>query len=617
MSTKIKNKLKQGSNRSFLAKDFEAFRTELITQAKIFFPDKIKDFSEPSVGGMLVDLAAAVGDTMSFYLDHQFKELDPQSAVEIDNITTHLRNAGVKIVGASPSVVKAVLSVKVTAERKSRTGEYEPRFSSLPVVLEATTLKADNGVIFNLTEDLDFAKKDVEGNLVASKNFVTFDGDGNPSECELTLETFAISGQETLESITLSDIDVPFREITLQNKDVSEILSIKDTDDNVYYEVESLSQDTVFVPVDNLSIDDFDTVPKTLEIVPAPRRFTRSTSIQTRLTTVRFGSGNSESLDDDIIPDPSELSLDLYGKKSFARFSIDPNSLLGSQTLGISPRGTTIKILYRHGGGLRHNIDAGTLKTIGNLVVEFRNSPDPVDALGTRQTIKCNNLEQARGGANAPGVEDLRNLIQSARNAQSRTVTRDDLLARIYTLPSKFGRVFRVGLGDNPTNPLSLLMYVISLDNNGNLHVSPDQLKRNLSKYLNEFRLISDAIDILDASVINVGIQYEVYVDKNSNKQAVLQTINRRISDAFDIKYFQIDQPLIIDDVVNLVINTDGVISLTDLKIYPITGQLDGRQYSNFSFPFEASTKKGIIRPPAGSIFELKFPENDIKGFAV
>ena len=129
--------------------------------------------------------------------------------------------------------------------------------------------------------------------------------------------------------------------------------------------------------------------------------------------------------------------------------------------------------------------------------------------------------------------------------------------------------------------------------------------------------MISDAIDILDAGVVNYGIDYEVYVDKTMNKQSVLTSINTRISSALDIRYFQIDQPMIIDDVVNLIINTPGVISLTDLKIYPITGVKDDREYSDFTFLFEASTKKGIIRPPLGSIFEMKYPDKDIKGIAI
>ena len=165
-----------------------------------------------------------------------------------------------------------------------------------------------------------------------------------------------------------------------------------------------------------------------------------------------------------------------------------------------------------------HNADTKTISTVANLSLEFRKDPTAAEALSVRQSVTVTNETAASGGANAPEIETLRSFIQSARNSQSRTVTREDLLARIYSLPAEFGRVFRVGLSDNPTNPLALLMYVTSLDRNGNLANSPDTLKTNLSKYLNEFRLISDAIDVLDASVINFGVTYEVYVDKTANK---------------------------------------------------------------------------------------------------
>lgn len=613
MAVKIKSKLKQGSNRSFLARDFESLRRDLIEQAQIFFPDKIKDFSEPSVAGMLVDLAASVGDTMSFYLDHQFRELDPQNAVEVENIVTHLRNAGVPIKGAAPSVVEVIISVKVPSELNDD-GEYIPKRAALPVILENTVFKSDSGITFNLTEDIDMAELDPLDNFIADY-FLT--EPGNNSQFTVVRKALAMSGAESVQVEAISDSHVPFREVNLDFGDVSEILSVRDSDGNDYYEVESLSQDTVFVPVKNTNVDDFDLVSKTLEIVPAPRRFVVVTSLLDRTSKIRFGSGDSQVLDDDIVPDPSELSLRLYGKKSFSKFSIDPNSLLETQTLGISPRGTSLTITYRHGGGLEHNVDAGTIRTVEGLNIEFRNSPSPSEALATRQSVAVDNEEPARGGANAPTIEDLRGLIQSARNAQSRTVTRDDLLARIYTLPASFGRVFRVGLANNTINPLALTMYVICQDRNGRLTVAPDTLKENMSKYLNEFRLISDAIDILDASVINFGIEYEVYVDKNSNKPSILQNINSRIADAFQLKYFQIDQPIIIDDIVNLIINTPSVVSLVDLKVYPITGLVESRDYSTFGFSFENSTKKGILRGPQGSIFELRFPEFDIKGAAI
>jgi len=617
MANKVKKNLKAGSStRSYLAKDFESFRQNLIEQAGIFFPDKIQDFSEASVAGMLVDIAATVADTMSFYLDHQFRELDPQSAVETESVVTHLRNAGVEVYGAAPSVADITVTVKVPAVLDTTLDKYIPKATALPIVLAGTTFSSDSGIIFNLTEDLDFAAVDVLGNIVP--DYVTSKtADGVPTQMEVSLGGVAISGKETQQVVSVPDTHVPFREITLSSPNVSEILSVKDTDGNVYYEVKSLSQDTVFIPVDNTSPDDFDDVPKTLEVIPCPRRFVKTTSLSSRKTTLRFGAGNESVLDDDIIPDPSDLSLDLYGKKSFSRFSIDPNSLIGTQTLGISPRGTSLSILYRHGGGLDHNVDSKTIKTVQTLSLEFRKSPDAADALAVRQSIKVTNPTPALGAANPPEIEYLRNLIQSARNAQTRTVTREDLLARIYTLPARFGRVFRVGLADSPTNPLALLMYVISQDKNGNLTISPDALKTNLSKYLNEFRLISDAIDILDASVINFGVTYEVYVEKTANKQVVLQNINRKIASAFQMKYFQIDQPMVIDDFTNIIINTESVISLVDLVIFPKHGTEIDRQYSTFTFPFEASTKKGILRPPTGGIFELKFPEFDIKGHAI
>lgn len=616
MSVKIKQKLKAGSNRTFLVKDFEAFRLDLIQQAKIFFPDKIKDFSEPSVAGLLVDLAASVADTMSFYLDHQFKELDPSSAVEISNIETHLRNAGVGITGASPAAVTVTVSLKVPAELDTTVSKYLPKTSCLPVILAGTSFESNSGIIFSLTEDLDFAERDVLGNIVPV--YVTSVSSGGiPTQFEMSLKGLALSGAETTQSVSVGAAHVPFREMVLTNANVSDVLSVKDSDGNVYYEVASLSQDTVYVPVDNTSHDDFDTVPKTLEIIPATYRFTKRTSLSSRKTILRFGSGDANVLDDDIIPDPSELSLELYGKKTFSKFAIDPGALIGSQTLGISPKNTTVSIRYRYGGGQLHNADSGTIAAIANLSLEFRKEPSAANALTVRQSIKVTNELAASGGTNAPEVEYLRTMIQSARNAQSRTVTREDLLARIYSLPAEFGRVFRVGLANNPTNPLALLMYVISLDRNGNLAPSPDALKMNLSKYLNEFRLISDAIDVLDVSVINYGITFEVYVDKTSNKQIVLQNINRRIADSLKIKYFQIDQPLIIDDIVNLIINTPGVISLTDLQVYPKTGMIESRSYSTYSFPFETSLKNGILRGTIGSIFELKFPENDIVGHAI
>lgn len=614
MVMKVKNKLRKEFNRTYLARDFDSIRNHLIEQAFIYFPDKIKDFSEPSVGGLLIELAATVGDAMSFYMDHQFKELNPLQAVEPKNIENHLRNAGVKIFHASPAAVEADLTIKVPVEFIE--GNPKPKKSCLPIFLQQSSFKSSNGIIFNLVEDVNFSDVDINGEYTANYVVDTIDANNVPLTMRMTKKVILVSGQETVENFNIPDNHVPFRELVLSNTNVTEVISVTDSDGENYYEVDSLSQDTVFTEVDNTSNDAL-LIRKNLEIIPATKRFVILNSNSTKTTTLRFGSGDVNVLDDDIIPDPSELSLPLYGKKTFSKFSIDPNSLLKTQTLGISPRNTTISVRYRYGGGINHNIDTNTLREILSLSLEFRNKPEADDALFVRRNISINNDAPASGGQEAPDLEILKTLISSAKNAQSRIVTKQDLLSRLYTMPAQFGRVFRAGISDNPINPLSILVYITCLDNEGKLTIAPDSLKINISKYLNEFRLISDAYDVLDAKIINFGITYEVYLEKNANRINTIQIINRRLTESLNQKFFQIDQPLIIDDIVNIIINTVGVISLSDLRVYPITDIIDDRQYSNIRFPFDSSTKKGIIRGPVGSIFEMKYPNNDIIGSAV
>ena len=614
MAINVKKKLKKASNRSFLARDFESLRSQLIQHARIFFPDKIQDFSESSVGGLLVDVAASVGDSLSYYLDHEFRELDPMLAVEPSNIMTHLKNAGVKMYGASPASVILKFSFEAPAELV--VGGYRPKVTTLPTILQGTISQAFNGVTFTTVKDLNFAELDVNGNLICDYTVKEInETTGTPTLYTVSRSVTAVSGLQKTTTFLIADTHVPFREITLSDANVTDVLSVSDSDEEPYYEVTALSQDTVFTPVQRTG-NDWQAVSHNLEITPAPRRFVKTFNPVTRFTTLRFGAGDADTLDDDILPDPSELSLELYGKKTFARFTIDPNSLLNTQSLGISPKGTTLTVKYRYGGGLNHNVSTNSINDIITLQIEFRESPSPTDALTVRQTLAVTNLSPAAGGANPPTIEDLRQLIGTARQSQGRMVTREDLLARIYTMPAQFGSVYRASITSNPVNPLSALLYIISLDKDGNLTISPDALKKNLSNYLNEFRLISDAIDILDAQVTNFGIKYSVTVTESTNKIKIIQNINNKLSDALQKKYFQIDQPIVIDDITNVIINTDSVISLSDLKVFPRIGVVEKRNYSSSTFPFERSTKRGIIFGPRGSIFEMKFPKHDIIGSA-
>ena len=609
MAINAKKQLKNATKRNYLAKDFQSFRNELYSHAKLFFSDKIQDFTEPGLGGLLLDMASYVGDTMSFYLDHQFNELNWSTAIENRNIKRHLRNAGVKARGANPAVVMVKLYFELPAEAVN--GETIPKRNLLPTVQSSTTLVSSDGVSFMMVDDIDFSEKDSTGKYLYESVVVDTDASLTPTSFVVVRNALAISGVRKQESFTIPNVSKPFRKITLPDENVTAVISVKDSDGNEYYEVESLTQDTVFKRIENVSIDK-DDVAYNLEVIPAPYRFINNYDYDTKLTSIQFGSGDALTTDNDLLPDPSELALPLYGKKTFSRFSIDPNKLMQTQTLGISPRNTTLSVSYRAGGGLKHNVGSETIRTITKLFLKFPKTAGSAEAAAVRSSVDVTNPLPAMDGDRAPTLEDLRSQIPAARNSQSRIITKPDLISRIYTLPNEFGRVYRVGIRPNPINSLASQIFIISRGKDASLKMSSDTLKKNLRRYLNEFRAVSDAYDILDARIINFGIEIDVVANPNANKGQVAQTIISRLTSLLSLERMQIDQPIATSDIINSIINSEGVVSLINHKITNISGNIEERKYSDVSFNVDANTIQRMVVGQPGSIFELKYPDRDI-----
>lgn len=614
MSTNTKNRLTAIRNRSFLNKDFGEFRSQLLDYAQTYFPDRIQDFSEASLGGLFLDMAAYVGDVTSFYLDHQFRELDPETAVERENIERLARNAGVDIRGASPAVSEVTFTLKVASQKVGTI--YQPGQFSLPVIKKGTTVSSDSGITFELTEDLDFAERNELNQFLAEVEVNEFNSGGTPKNYFVSRKGTCVSGERATENFTIPDEHIPFRTIVLANSNVSEILDVRDDDGSEYYEVDALTQDTVFTAIPNLD-DDNKIVNDMIAIKSAPRRFVKEGSSTTGLTTLRFGSGNPGTLDGDLIPDPSELALPLFGKKTFSKFTIDPNNLLKTRTLGLSPRNTTLQVQYRSGGGLTHNVSARSISSVSGLIMVFEKSPTAAEAQAVRASLFVTNDAEASGGEDPLTIEEIRSLISAAKNSQNRIVSKQDLLSRIYTMPSTFGRVFRAGVSPSPRNPLATSLFIVNRDIDGRLTLSPDALKKNLVTYLNEFRLISDAIDILDSPVVNIGTEFKIAVDPNFSPDAVLRSCIGKIINYTNVENFQIGEPIRQSDLINLVYNTPGVLSVVDLKVVNKTGSEGTRNYSQVIHNITANTRKGLVFPPEGGIFEVKFPSLDIKGAIV
>lgn len=613
--TNVKKSLKQKRQKNYLAKDFDAFRAELIQYAKLYFPDKIQDFSEASVGGLILDLVSYIGDQTSFYLDHQFNELSLDTAVEVRNVERLIRLSGVKIKGASPAY--CTINFTFTVDSELTNSGYLPKNSQLPVLKTGTRVLSNTGITFNLMNNIDFSKKDAFGKYIAKYAVKTVDNQGNPASFTVTRSGLCASGEIAEETFDFDGLDTPFKTITLTNSNVYEIFIVKDTDGNEYYEVDSLSQDTLFKAIKNYN-NDSAIVEDSIAVIPAPYRFATRSNINTGAVTLVFGSGKADTLDNDILPDPSEVSLPLYGdKRVFSRVSIDPKTLIGSKSLGITPMNTTITVRYGYGGGISHNISANSIRTVTNLETLFGPGVLQSKIASIRSSIQVINQNAASGGENAPSLEDLRSVALSVRNSQNRVVSKEDLIARVFLMPTNFGRAFRIGMQPNPVNPLSSLLFIVSRNSSGLLEKSPDTLKRNISTYINEFRVVSDSFDILDAKIVNIGFTYNVVIDDKEDKSGVLTRVNNAIIEYLDTVNMNIDGGIKISDIVNLIINQDGIISLDSYKFISLTGTIDDRSYSDISISPKRSIVRGVLSPPLGGIFEVKYPDVDIVGNAV
>jgi len=612
MATDTKKQvLKQIRQRRYLNKDFDGLRNDLLDYARTYFPDRIQDFSESSLGGLLLDMAAYVGDVQSFYLDHQFFENFPESAIENNNIERHLRKAGVPIVGAAPAVVAVTFFIRIP----SLPNGTAPDPTALPIIKKGTVVRSGNSTEFELIEDVDFTKTKFDGSLQATVNVGITNQNNVPQNFILTLDGLCISGKTTTETFTIGSF-IPYRSISLQNPNVTEIVNVVDGLGNTYYEVDYLTQDTVYKGVANVAYDS-QSVSENIVPVPAPYRFVKNTSLQTRLTSLTFGGGSADSLNDDAIPDPSEFALPLYGKTTFSKFSINPGNLLRSSTLGTTAQNTTLSITYRFGGGLSNNVEAATINFVTNLVMIFPKNPSPSVSAFVRNSIDVTNRYSASGGDEAPTIDELKAKIPAYTATQNRIVTKEDLIARVYTLPSNFGRVFRAAIRSNPNNPLASQLFVICRNTQNQLVYASDTLKKNLSTYLNEYRLISDAIDILDVKVININIKFSIVVDPTQNKELVLRNVLNNVKNYFSIKNFDIEQPLIQNEIQNIIFNTLGVTSVVGLEIGNVYNTVNNRTYSSQIYDIKGNTYRGIVFGPPGSMFELRYPEYDIVGTAV
>ena len=637
---------------NYLGRDFADIRDNLIEFAKSYFPSQYNDFNEASPGMMFVEMAAYVGDILNYYVDNQFRETLLNQAEERKNVLEIAQSLGYKPKLACPATVKLSFTLDVPAKDLG-SGVYQPDLDYAGRLQADSRFLSSNGVEFNLLDDVDFK---VSSSLDPMDVTALEPASGNiPTNFRLTKTGLAKSGIRKTQTFTFGNAKT-FDSVVLAESDVTEIISITDSNGNKWYEVPFLAQDTVFESEENTSLNDpslssyKNDTPYLLKLIKTARRFTTRVRDDNK-TIVKFGSGISSNPDEELVPNPDNVGSSLGFGVSRLDESYDPTNFLKTQTFGLAPANTTLTIEYVYGGAIEHNVGVNSVNRI--LERNFTNSTTGLVSATqttTEESLTVTNLERATGGASQETLDEMKLNASAFFNAQNRAVTRADYITRVYSLPQKYGNIAkayivqdeqleeegqlevingevkRIKAVDVIPNPLALNMYMLGYTADGKLTQLNEAVKQNVKTYLSQYRVLTDAINLKDAYIVNVGVRFAITVKRGFNKNEVLFKAIQQVKKHFETKKWQINQPIVLSDIAYVIGLVEGVVTVVppqdnnpNKNLVVIENKHKVAEgYSGNIYDTDAATRDGIVYTSLDpSIFEVKYPNIDIEGRVV
>jgi hypothetical protein len=596
---------------SYNARNFSDVRTELINFVKQYYPDIFNDFNDASVGMMLLELNAAVGDMLSFHTDRMFQETQLDFAQERSSVLAMARTYGLKVPGKRPSVCIVDFSCVVPTFGDSFDLRYAPLIRQGAQVTGA-------GKVFEAMDDIDFTSPFTVGGIPNRLIEPNVDANGNILSYKLTKREMVINGITRYFKRVLNPADVrPFFEIILPERDVLSVTSIimldgtnfngipslnQFLDENLrWYEMDALADDLVFIP-DNSAISDNPGV--------KPGKYKRVTQkfiteyTDNGFMKVIFGGGTQNI-------------------SSLSEFGVDPalvskiGDFINNSSLGVTPTANrTMYIKYRTGGGAATNVGQGVLTTLGiaDIIVS-----GPITAMNTsvKNSVRVNNPIPALGGKDEPSVEEIRNLVRYNFSSQNRAVTIGDYQTRISLMPGEFGTPYRCSVYEEQNK---IKVFTLGLGPDGKLtNSSTTTLQNNIATYLSDYRMINDYIEVSNARVINLGFEIDLVIDKQfPQSQIVTESINK-VKSYFDISKWNMGQDIYLGQLIEAINSINGVLNVVEVRAYNKVG---GQYYSTnqISQPYIDNETRQIdllgeykIYGETSAMFEIKRPDVDIK----
>jgi hypothetical protein len=619
---KISNKT-QEKDIQYLSKDFNSFRSNLLNFTQTYYPNTYNDFSEGSPGMMFMEMAAYVGDVLSYYVDTQLQETFLNTAQERTNLFHLAYTLGYRPKVTSVSAVK--MDVFQLVPSKGSSGDKSPDFDYALKIKQPTSFRTSDGTNFILQNDIVF---DHSSSLDPTEISVySIDANSEPFYYLLKKSSLAISAERKTKTFDIGAIK-QFLILNLVEGEIISIESIVDSDGHQYTEVPYLAQDTVFENIDNVQgnsttlFEHYVETPYLLKIKQVPRRFvTRFTS--KNILEIQFGAGDSSKTDEEILPIPDNIGLGGKDGRSKLDQSIDPSNFLHSQTYGKAPFNTTLTVTYLVGGGLRSNVFSQTINKISNLSISNKPNLNGNLLSFCKESLACSNPEPSTGGSSGDTIEDLRLNTIANFASQQRVITKEDYMVRTLSMPSLYGSIAKTYIVkssdieftnlNNELSQISSNLYILGYDRDKKLTTCNTATKTNLATYLNYYKPLTDSINLIDAFIINFGIDFEITTFRNfQNQQVILDSITE-LQNYFNIDKWQINQPIIMSEIYNLIGNVKGVQSVINVNFINKAGEELG--YSKYKYDFLTATKNGIIYPSMDpSIFEIKYLNGDIRG---
>lgn len=609
----------------YIDRDFNDFRNTLINYTQTYFPNTFNDFTPESTGMLFMEMAAYVGDVLSFYLDNQIQETFIQRARQTENLfnLAYMLGYRPKVTTAATVNIDFFQQLPAKVVGGATVPDYDYALT-IPANTQVTST-ADSTIKFLIEDEVDFSSS---SSLDPTELSVYTISGTQPTRFLLKKTRKATSS--TINTTTLSFTSpVKFDTRNIVDTNIIGVLDVFDSDNNQWYEVPNLAQETVFNTIKNTNVNDpnysSDTeVSNLLQLKQVQTRFA-TRFINESTLQLQFGAGTTSDNDEDIVPNPDNVGLGLPYEKDKLTTAFSPTNFVFTDTYGIAPSNTTLTVRYLTGGGVAANTAAGTLTQVDTTNIVFNTSTisDTTLAQTIFDSIASNNELAADGGQDGDTDEEIRqNALGNFQN-QLRTVTKEDYVIRALSMPSNLGviakafatpsQIGEVNIGELPT---VLDLYVLSYDSNKKLRTASSALKRNLQSYLSEYRMVNDAINIKDAFIINIGIEFDITTRPNFNNNEVIIKCVNQLTTFFNINNFSINDPIIIKDLFLLLDKVEGVQTVKKINIINKQGLSLG--YSEYAYDITGATIDEVVYPSVDPmIFEVKFPDIDIKGRVV